>query len=268
MYETWASYVEKSIPGKETSLWDHLLIRDSEAALSTIFEAGQEVNSSVNIAKTVQGNLFQRWMRRGESIDDDCKLDKSGAEAFVSPKIVLKLTTSSSPSQSKSSIFLKLKGEVISRRLVSEKPVDDVIQLVKRDKAGMKILEVGAARLLWHRERSRQLRDKAPFEQFRATRGKSAALTRTVTLRSLDEAWTGFVLRWNKEGETPASACCRIVRLPTFCCPSVHAQLKAASCRVIKVTEAVLFTMKKDAYAVAGTTSHDQMTVNGIASWC
>ncbi|ETO84710.1 hypothetical protein F441_01386 [Phytophthora nicotianae CJ01A1] len=244
MYETWASYVEKSIPGKETSLWDHLLIRDSEAALSTIFEAGQEVNSSVNIAKTVQGNLFQRWMRRGESIDDDCKLDKSGAEAFVSPKIVLKLTTSSSPSQSKSSIFLKLKGEVISRR------------------------EVGAARLLWHRERSRQLRDKAPFEQFRATRGKSAALTRTVTLRSLDEAWTGFVLRWNKEGETPASACCRIVRLPTFCCPSVRTQLKAASCRVIKVTEAVLFTMKKDAYAVAGTTSHDQMTVNGIASWC
>ncbi|ETI55977.1 hypothetical protein F443_01395, partial [Phytophthora nicotianae P1569] len=120
--------------------------------------------------------------------------------------------------------------------------------------------EVGAARLLWHRESSRQLRDKAPFEQFRATRGKSAALTRTVTLRSLDEAWTGFVLRWNKEGETPASACCRSVRLLTFCCPSVHAQLKAASCRVIKVTEAVLFTMKKDAYAVAGTTSHDQMT--------
>ncbi|ETP53772.1 hypothetical protein F442_01352 [Phytophthora nicotianae P10297] len=202
MYETWASYVEKSIPGKETSLWDHLLIRDSEAALSTIFEAGQEVNSSVNIAKTVQGNLFQRWMRRGESIDDD---------------------------------FAR---------------------------------EVGAARLLWHRESSRQLRDKAPFEQFRATRGKSAALTRTVTLRSLDEAWTGFVLRWNKEGETPASACCRSVRLLTFCCPSVRAQLKAASCRVIKVTEAVLFTMKKDAYAVAGTTSHDQMTVNGIASWC
>ncbi|ETN25081.1 hypothetical protein PPTG_20869 [Phytophthora nicotianae INRA-310] len=64
MYETWASYVEKSIPGKETSLWDHLLIRDSEAALSTIFEAGQKVNISVNIAKTVQGNLFQRWMRR------------------------------------------------------------------------------------------------------------------------------------------------------------------------------------------------------------
>ncbi|EEY53936.1 uncharacterized protein PITG_07584 [Phytophthora infestans T30-4] len=38
------------------------------------------------------------------------------------------------------------------------------------------------------------------FQRFRATRGKPATATRTVTLQSLDKAWTSFVLRWNKEG--------------------------------------------------------------------
>ncbi|KAG2783898.1 hypothetical protein PC129_g12211 [Phytophthora cactorum] len=38
------------------------------------------------------------------------------------------------------------------------------------------------------------------FERFRATLGKTTTVTRTVTIRSLDKAWTAFVNRWNKEG--------------------------------------------------------------------
>ncbi|ETO81560.1 hypothetical protein F444_04150 [Phytophthora nicotianae P1976] len=38
------------------------------------------------------------------------------------------------------------------------------------------------------------------FERFRVARGNSATVTRTVTIRSLDKAWTALVSRWNKEG--------------------------------------------------------------------
>ncbi|KAG2775207.1 hypothetical protein PC129_g13558 [Phytophthora cactorum] len=38
------------------------------------------------------------------------------------------------------------------------------------------------------------------FERFCATRGKTTTVTRTVTIRSLDKAWTAFVNRWNREG--------------------------------------------------------------------
>ncbi|KAG3196131.1 hypothetical protein PC128_g7918 [Phytophthora cactorum] len=103
------------------------------------------------------------------------------------------------------------------------------------------------------------------FERFRATLGKTTTVTRTVTIRSLDKAWTAFVNRWNKEGGAAFERCWRIVRQLTIGCPSLRWQLKSAGSRMTWIASAVSRISKMDVRAIAGTISRGPMLLSGSA---
>ncbi|KAI9982653.1 hypothetical protein PInf_008630 [Phytophthora infestans] len=98
------------------------------------------------------------------------------------------------------------------------------------------------------------------FQRFRATRGKPTTATRTVTLQSLDKAWTSFVLRWNKEG---GEAFERTLQERE----ATHARLSVGTleAQMTKVASAVLYIVEKDVNAVAGAAPRDPMIMSGVA---
>ncbi|KAF1788753.1 hypothetical protein GQ600_18444 [Phytophthora cactorum] len=87
---------------------------------------------------------------------------------------------------------------------------------------------------------------KRLFDRFRATRGKPATVTRTVTLRSLDKAWAASVRRL------------------ALGCPSVRWQRKSTSYHATWIANAASRIVKKDARAAA--TSHDPTLSSGNGS--
>ncbi|KAH7469370.1 hypothetical protein KRP22_004617 [Phytophthora ramorum] len=88
IWKTFLNTFNKANSGKTVSMFGTLTNQYGEIGVSRIVEAALKVKSSNYVAKTVQAEQFQRWIRRGESpnaVFELLKLDEAGDNLLASP---------------------------------------------------------------------------------------------------------------------------------------------------------------------------------------